>query len=167
MSRPIISLVVARDRHGVIGDGTKMLWSLRDDLAYFKRTTLGAPIVMGRKTWQSIGRPLPGRRNVVLTRQKDLQLEGAEVFHSPQEVLSALADAPRIHIIGGGEIYRLFLAQADRLHITEVDAAVDGAVTFPAVDLAQWSLQEEMHYDANDRNEYAFVIREYVRKGSA
>lgn len=160
---PKIHLVVARDRRGVIGDGTKMLWSLRDDLAYFKRTTLGAPIVMGRKTWESIGRPLPGRRNVVLTRQKDLALDGADVLHSPEEVLSTLADEARIHIIGGGEIYRLFLDKADRLHITEVDAAVDGQVTFPEVDLSEWTLESECAYDASDRNQYAFVIREYSK----
>lgn len=163
-STPKIHLVVARDRDGVIGDGERMLWSLRDDLAYFKRTTMGAPIVMGRRTWASIGRPLPGRRNIVLSRQKDLSLTGAEVFHSPQDVLDALDDVERIHIIGGGEIYRIFLPYADFLHITEVAATVDGQVTFPGVDLADWELIESEDYAANQRNEYAFRICEYRRK---
>lgn len=163
-SAPTIHLVVARDRHGVIGDGERMLWSLRDDLAYFKRTTMGAPIVMGRRTWESIGRPLPGRRNIVLSRQTDLSLDGAEVFHSPQDVLDALADEARIHIIGGGEIYRIFLPYADFLHITEVAAAVDGEVTFPAVDLEDWELVESEDYVSNERNQYAFQICEYRRE---
>lgn len=162
-SLPKIHLVVARDRDGVIGDGDRMLWSLRDDLAYFKQTTMGAPIVMGRRTWASIGRPLPGRRNIVLSRQRDLALDGAEVFHSPQAVLDALQDAPRINIIGGGEIYRLFLPYADFLHITEVDAQVDGQVTFPAVELSEWTRIDSKAYPENDRNEYAFRVCEYRR----
>lgn len=161
---PKIHLVVARDRHGVIGDGERMLWSLRDDLAYFKRTTMGAPIVMGRRTWESIGRPLPGRRNIVLSRQKDLALDGAEVFHSPDDVLEALEDEARIHIIGGGEIYRIFLPFADFLHITEVAADVDGEVTFPTVDLEKWELVDSEDYVSNERNQYAFRICEYRRK---
>lgn len=164
MSAPKIHLVVARDRHGVIGDGERMLWSLRDDLAYFKRTTMGAPIVMGRRTWASIGRPLPGRRNIVLSRQEDLSLEGAEVFHSPQDVLDALREETRIHIIGGGEIYRIFLPDADFLHITEVAATVDGEVTFPAVDLSNWELIESTEYASDARNQYPFRICEYRRK---
>lgn len=161
--QPVVHLVVARDRHGVIGDGTQMLWSLRDDLAYFKRTTMGAPIVMGRRTWDSIGRPLPGRRNIVLTRQHDFEAEGAEIFHSPRAVMDALSEAEDIHIIGGGEIYRLFMENAHMLHITEVDAEVDGSVTFPAVDLSDWQVEMECSYPANERNEYAFTIREYRR----
>lgn len=161
---PIIHLVVARDRCGVIGDGTQMLWSLRDDLAYFKRTTMGSPIVMGRRTWESIGRPLPGRRNLVLTRQKNLTLQGAEVFHSPESILDAVAHEEHVHIIGGGEIYRLFLSDADMLHITEVHAEVDGNVTFPEVDFSDWELLHKDVYAANDRNQYAFEIREYQRR---
>lgn len=160
---PVVHLVVARDRNGVIGDGTQMLWSLRDDLAYFKRTTMGAPIVMGRRTWDSIGRPLPGRRNIVLTRQRDFDADGAELFFSPSDVMDALSRAEDIHIIGGGEIYRLFLDRADMLHVTEVDAEVDGSVTFPAVDLSEWTLEMERSFAADERNQYAFTIREYRR----
>lgn len=164
VNTPCIHLVVARDRHGVIGDGEKMLWSLRDDLAYFKRVTMGAPIVMGRRTWNSIGRPLPGRRNIVLSRQAGLQLAGADVFDSPAAIMDALKDEPEIFIIGGGEIYRLFLEVADRLHITEVDADVEGSTTFPFVDLERgWSRIMDAKHDADERNEYPFRIRVYRR----
>lgn len=161
---PLYHLIVARDRHGVIGDGEKMLWSLRDDLAYFKRTTMGAPIVMGRRTWASIGRPLPGRRNIVLTRQEGLQLEGADVFHSVDALVEALAEEDRVYIIGGGEVYRLFLDRADFLHITEVDAAVDGSTTFPEVSLSEgWTCTFDARYEADERNEYPFRIRVHRR----
>jgi len=166
-AKPIIHFVVARDRHGVIGDGTQMLWSLRDDLAYFKRTTMGAPIVMGRRTWESIGRALPGRRNIVLTRQRDFTAGGAEVFHAPEDVLQAVQDEADVHIIGGGEIYRLFLDDVDMLHLTEVHAAVDGKVTFPEIDLSDWTLVFSESYPADARNQYAFDIREYRRAHEA
>lgn len=141
-----------------------MLWSLRDDLAYFKRATMGSPIVMGRRTWNSIGRPLPGRRNIVLSRQPELKLEGAEVFADPAAVLQALADEQDIYIIGGGEIYRLFLEQAHCLHITEVDADVQGETTFPAVELdGGWRRVMDASHEADERNEYPFRIRVYRR----
>lgn len=161
---PRLHLIVARDRRGVIGDGEKMLWSLRDDLAYFKRTTMGSPIVMGRRTWLSIGRPLPGRRNIVLSRQANLQLEGAEVFADPEAALQALAGEQDIYVLGGGEIYRLFLERADCLHITEVDAEVDGETTFPSIELGEdWRRIMDASHEADERNEYPFRIRVYRR----
>lgn len=166
-SRPRLHLVVARDENGVIGDGDRMLWSLRDDLAYFKRVTMGSPIIMGRKTWTAIGRPLPGRRNLVLTRQHDLQLKGAEVFHDMKDLLAALSDVADAYVIGGGQIYRLFLPMADTLHITDVAARVDGAVTFPRVALDQWSCVHEEAFPQNDRNQYAFRIGVYERRAGA
>lgn len=161
---PRIHLIVARAENGVIGDGEKMLWTLRDDLAYFKRVTMGSPLIMGRRTWASIGRPLPGRRNLVLTRDASFRAEGAEVFASPEAALEAVADADDVYVIGGGEIYRLFLERADCLHITEVKATVEGEVTFPAVELDdRWRRVMDASHDADERNEFPFQICVYRR----
>lgn len=163
-ARPELHMIVARASNGVIGDGERMPWSLRDDLAYFKRTTMGAPIVMGRRTWASIGRPLPGRRNIVLSRDPSLRLEGAEVMHSVQDVLDACVEEARVFIIGGGEIYRLFADQADVLHITDVDARPEGTVFFPPLDRqGSWEIEECARFAPDERNEHGFVIRVYRR----
>lgn len=167
VSKPRIHMVVARGQNGVIGDGEKMLWSLRDDLAYFKRITMGSPIVMGHRTWRSIGRPLPGRQNIVLSRQKDLVLEGADVAHSVEAVMALVAGREELFVIGGGEIYRLFLPLADALHITEVQASPEGAATFPNVDLSRgWSRTMDAAYEADERNDHPFIIRAYRRVDS-
>lgn len=163
---PRIHMVVARGENGVIGDGDKMLWTLRDDLAYFKRITLGSPIVMGHRTWRSIGRPLPGRHNIVLSRQSDLVLEGATVVHTVEAVLDLVRGEEALYVIGGGEIYRLFMPLADTLHITEVHASPEGAATFPDVDLTDgWSRTMDAAYTADERNDHPFVIRAYRRVG--
>ncbi len=140
-----------------------MLWSLRDDLLYFKNVTMGSPIVMGRKTWDAIGKPLPGRTNIVMTRQQDLVLDGAVVVHDVDQAMRVEPDADNLHISGGGLIYRMFLHLADVLHITYVDAEVDGEVTFPSVDMQQWHLVREDAFPQNERNEYAFRICVYER----
>lgn len=164
--RPEIHLIVARAQNGVIGDGEKMPWSLRDDLAYFKQATMGSPIVMGRRTWATLGRPLPGRRNLVLSRDSSLHLEGAEVFASREAVLEALQDAEKIFVIGGGEIYRLFADDADVLHITDVKVSPEGLVTFPALDQdahRTWVHEEVKRCSQDARNDHDFVIRVFRR----
>ena len=127
-----IALIVAAARNGVIGGGNKMLWRVPEDFAHFKRTTMGHPIVMGRKTWESIGRPLPGRRNVVVTRNADYRAEGAEVVPSLEEAFRTLADTDTVFVIGGGEIYRQALPSADVVWLTKIDADFEGDTTFPA-----------------------------------
>lgn len=115
-----IALIVAAARNGVIGGGNKMLWRVPEDFAHFKRTTMGHPIVMGRKTWESIGRPLPGRRNVVVTRNPDYRAEGAEVASSLEDAFKRLGDAGTVFVIGGGEIYRQALPMADVVWLTRI-----------------------------------------------
>jgi dihydrofolate reductase len=140
---PKIQIVVARARNGVIGREGDMPWRLPSDLKHFKATTLGAPVIMGRKTYQSIGRPLPGRANIVVSRS-GFEAGGVEVLATLEEAVeraSALATeagADKVSVIGGGEIYRLAMKIADELHITEVAADIEGDTVFPAVDSELW-----------------------------
>jgi dihydrofolate reductase len=138
MSTTPLTLIVARARNGVIGRDNQLPWRLPEDLAYFKRTTMGAPIIMGRKTYESLGRPLPGRQNVVVTRQRDLQLAGCDVVHSLDEALQQCAQAAEVFLIGGSELYAAGIDRADRLLITEIDLDIEGDAFFAAPDPAQW-----------------------------
>ncbi|KQP56529.1 dihydrofolate reductase [Agreia sp. Leaf283] len=143
-----VALVWAEARGGVIGGDGTIPWHLPEDLAHFKKVTLGGTVVMGRRTWQSLPerfRPLPGRRNVVLTRDRDFAAEGAEVAHSLDEVLDATGrDDPSapVWVIGGGDIYAQALPRASRLEVTEVDLDVAGDTRAPAVDPAAWGSTE-------------------------
>jgi dihydrofolate reductase len=131
-SRPTVSLVAAIARNGGIGRGGQLLVRLPEDLRHFKRVTLGSPIVMGRKTWDSIGRPLPGRRNIVITRDAAWKAEGADRAGSLESALAMASPAAKVYVIGGAEIYRLALPLADELVLTEIDADYDADTFFPA-----------------------------------
>lgn len=152
---PLVTLVVAMADGGVIGRDNRMPWHLPADLAHFKRVTMGKPIVMGRKTFASIGRPLPGRTNVVVTRDRAFGAEGVTVAHSLDEALDACGDVPEAMVIGGGEVYAAALPRARRIHLTEVHAAIDGDTRFPAVDPAAWREVARERRDADDRNPHA------------
>ena len=130
-----LKIIVAIARGGVIGRDGKMPWHIPEDLQYFKRTTTGHAIVMGRKTFESLGRPLPNRTNVVVTRQKDYRPEGVEVVHSLEEAVRKYPDA---FVIGGAEIYRQALPLADKLYITKIHATYKGDTYFPKTDLRRW-----------------------------
>jgi dihydrofolate reductase len=132
-----LTLVAAVGRNGVIGDGSAMPWHLPEDLRFFKETTLGGTLLMGRGTWDSIGRALPGRRTIVLTRRTDRTFPGAEVAHSLAEAL-ALAGDGEVFVAGGGDVYAQTLPHADRLVLTEVDLAPEGATRFPELDRDEW-----------------------------
>ena len=132
-----LTLVAAVGRNGVIGDGSAMPWHLPADLAFFKATTMGGVLVMGRGTWDSIGRALPGRRTIVVTRDRTWAAPGAEVAHSLPEALLIAGDT-EVFIAGGGQVYEQTIAVANRLVITEVDLEPEGPVTFPQIDLQQW-----------------------------
>ncbi len=152
----MISLIVAASANNVIGAQGELPWRLSDDLRRFKEVTMGKPIVMGRKTWDSIGRPLPGRQNIVITRQDDFAAEGCDVVGSVDEALSATGDAAEVMIIGGSQVYALFLPRADRLYLTRVHAQIDGDAFFPAIGESEWRLVREEHHAADERNEHAF-----------
>jgi dihydrofolate reductase len=136
--RPRISIIVAVGRNGVIGREGALPWRLPEDLKRFKALTMGHVMIMGRKTCESIGRLLPGRRSVIVSRQPGYAVEGATVAASLAEALAAAGEVPEVFVIGGGEIYRAALPSAHRLLVTEVDASPEGDAFFPAVDTTVW-----------------------------
>lgn len=161
-----ISLVVAASRNNVIGAAGQLPWHLSDDLKRFKALTMGKPIVMGRKTFESIGRALPGRQNIVITTQRDYVAEGCDVVGSPGDAVAAVPDGSEIMVIGGGEIYLLFLPLADRIYLTRVDTVVDGDTFFPALDAATWQETSREEFAANDNNDHAFTVVSYGRRAT-
>jgi len=153
----MISLIVAVSANGVIGRGGELPWHLSDDLKRFKQLTLGKPIVMGRKTFESIGRALPGRQNIVLTRQSEFAADDCDVVSSIDAAIAASGDAGEVVVIGGSEIYKLFLPLAERIYMTRVQIDVDGDVRFPELDDELWQETERENHDADDLNEYEFT----------
>ena len=138
MARPLVILIAAVARNGAIGKNNELLARISEDLKFFKRTTLGHPVLMGRKTWDSIGRPLPGRRNIVVTRNRHWHAEGAERADSIAAALERLSDADKVFVIGGAQIYAQALPLADELVLTEIDADLEGDVFFPSWDRAKF-----------------------------
>ena len=132
-----VTMIVAMGRNGVIGDGERMPWHLPEDLAYFKARTMGHTMIMGRRTFDSIGRALPGRRSIVITRQPDWSHAGVETAHSLPDALF-LAGPDEVFVVGGGEVYREAMPYAARLLVTEVDQSPEGSVTFPPIDPSAW-----------------------------
>ena len=159
----MISIIVAASTNNVIGVEGELPWRLPDDLKRFKQVTMGKPIVMGRRTFESIGRPLPGRQNIVITRQPGFEADGCDVVSSPAAALTAAADAAEVMIIGGSQIYELFLPKASRLYLTRVQADIEGDAVFPAIDEQEWHLLEREAHEASAANEYAFEFRIYER----
>ena len=160
-----ISLIAAVARNGTIGSEGRLPWRLPDDLARFKQLTLGHTVLMGRRTWESLGRPLPGRRNVVLTRDASFSSPGCETVHSVGEG-RALASGGELFVIGGAAVYAAFLPFADRLHITHVDAEVAGDAAFPAIDPLQWRLVEETPGSVDRTNPLPHRFAVYERVAS-
>lgn len=163
-SRPIGSLIVAMARNGVIGREGTIPWHLSTDLRRFRKLTMGHPMIMGRKTFESIGRPLPGRTSIVLTRQPDFQPEGVTVVSEWEAALAEVSAAPEYFVIGGGDVYRLALPHVDRIYLTRVAAEVSGDVTFPELDWSAWQLVEESQHEADDRNTWPHTFQVWRRK---
>ncbi|MDQ7054475.1 MAG: type 3 dihydrofolate reductase [candidate division KSB1 bacterium] len=162
--KPILSIIVAIARNRVIGRGNRLPWHLPADLRHFKQTTMGHPIIMGRKTYESIGRPLPGRQNIVITRNRDYYAEGCLVVHSLQEALAAVPDAEEVFIIGGASLYREALPLADRIYLTLVDAEVEGDTVFPELDASEWREVQRETFAPDEKNPYGYAFVELVRK---
>jgi dihydrofolate reductase len=158
------SLVVAVARNGVIGRDNQLPWRLPDDLAYFKRVTMGHPIVMGRRTWQSIGKPLPGRTNIVVTHDRAFQAPGCVVAHSLEEAWRAAGQADEVCVIGGTSLFAETLPVADLIHLTEVEADVEGDTYFPAFDRGAWRETEVARHAADARHAYHFRIVRLERR---
>lgn len=161
---PRVTLILARARNGVIGAKGGLPWHLPEDLAFFKRTTMGHPIVMGRKTWESIGRPLPGRRSIVVTRDRNFAATGAEVVHSLDDAVALCADSDEIFVIGGAHLYADALPRADRLLLTEIQADFDGDTFLPAPSAADWKEASREPHPATDSRAFAFDFVDYRRR---
>lgn len=151
----LISLVAAMARHRVIGQNNKMPWHLPADLAHFKKVTLGKPVVMGRKTFESIGRPLPGRKNIVISRQKNLSIDQVECVESIEQALSVLKNEPEIMIIGGATIYEQTLPMADQLYLTYIDLDCEGDAFFPEFDENNFLIISREHHSPDEKNSLA------------
>lgn len=157
MNHPEIVLVLARAANGIIGKDGDMPWHIPADLRHFKQVTKGRPMIMGRKTFESLPGLLEGRRHIVLTRDSNWDEEGAEVAHSVEEALK-LANGPHVCVIGGAEIYALFLPLADRIELTEIAASPDGDTIVPALDMSQWTeTARESHAAVGETPAYDFV----------
>jgi dihydrofolate reductase len=153
--QPRVSLVVAWARNRVIGRAGTLPWHLPEDLRRFKQTTLGHPIVMGRKTWDSIGRPLPGRRSIVITRNVHWAAAGCETAASLEQALAMCQGAPEVFVIGGAQLFARALPLAQRLILTQIDADFEGDVFFPPIDLAAWRETSREHLAPSAARPYA------------
>lgn len=158
-----LCLIVAMTPDRVIGINNTLPWHLPRDLQHFKNTTMGCPVIMGRKTWDSIGRPLPGRLNVVVTRKTDLVLEGATVVNSLEAAIESVAEQERVFVIGGANIYEQALPLAQRLYLTEVDTTVDGDAWFPQTVSTEWQEEQNELVKADDKNSFDCRFRTLKR----
>ncbi len=157
------SLIWAQDKHGLIGNGDALPWHLPADMAWFRKHTLGKNILMGRKTFDSIGRPLPKRKNLVLSQQQDLKLPGCTLVHSLEEALQQYSDQ-ELMIIGGAQIYKLALTWAQRLFITDIDAVFEGDVYFPDFAADNWQEVSRQDHQADEKNPYPYAFRILERR---
>lgn len=162
----LISIIVAVSKNGAIGKDNQLLWRLPEDLKRFKKLTLGHPIIMGRKTFDSIGKPLPGRKSIVITRNPDFQFDDVIVVHSVNEALSEAKklNSAEAFIIGGGEVYKLALPLADKLYITEVETEIDGDTYFKIDQPENWVVTERTVHQADDRHDFGYNFVNYEKK---
>ncbi|MFV2071132.1 MAG: dihydrofolate reductase [Thermoanaerobaculales bacterium] len=160
-----VSLIVAVSSNGVIGRDGGLPWRLSADLRHFKRTTMGHHLIIGRRTWEEVGKPLPGRTMVVLTRDRGFAAEGVKVVHSLAEALAVAADDEEPFIAGGAQIYRMALEAdlVDRIYLTRVHAPIEGDTLFPEIDLDEWELVSQDDHEADERNQHPFSFLVYER----
>ncbi|WP_102263314.1 dihydrofolate reductase [Mesobacillus jeotgali] len=162
----MISLIWAMDENRVIGYHNQLPWRLPEDLKFFKRVTMGHPIAMGRKTYESIGKPLPGRENIVITRDEDYGPEGCTVIHSIEEMLAYAAEnkSEEIFVIGGAEIFKEVLHHADKLYLTMIHHQFEGDTFFPVFDIDKWELESREIGLKDEKNPYDYEFLIYKRK---
>ena len=161
----IISLIAAASENNVIGKEGELPWDLPNDLKFFRSTTSGHPVIMGRKTFESIGHPLPKRRNIVITRGTAYEAEGAEIVHSIDDALSLFADDDEeVFIIGGGEVYQQALPLADRVYLTRVHTVIEGDAFFPELDDEGWEEVSSEHHGTDEEHEFAYTFFTFERR---
>lgn len=161
----MVTLIVAMGKNRAIGKDNQLLWHLPNDLKHFKEMTSGHPIVMGRKTYESIGKPLPNRTNIVISRQKEWFEEGILIVGSIKEALKfAQKIDPDVFVVGGGHIYEQTIAEADRLEVTWVDAEIEADTFFPEIDLSLWEKTKEIAHEKDEKHEFNFCFQTFERK---
>lgn len=160
----IISLVVAKSKNNVIGKNNQLPWHLPADLKHFKKITMGKPIIMGRKTFDSIGKPLPGRRNIIITRNKNYSAKGCDIFYSIDEAFNALKNETEVMIIGGANLYLQTLMRASCIYLTEIDVTIEGDAFFPALPVNEWKLISEEKFPADEKNSYAYRFQVWGKR---
>ena len=169
LSNPKLSLIVAKSLNGVIGLNGNLPWRLSSDLKFFKSTTLGKPVLMGRVTWESLPFPLPGRPNLVLTNNKNYLAEGAEIFNSADAMiargyeLAGQMNVDEVMLIGGAKLYASQMKYCDRLYVSEVNATIEGDVYFPEIDTNIWKLESETEFSKDVKDDYSFKVQVFER----
>lgn len=160
----MLSLIAAIAQNNVIGKNNKLVWHMPADLRFFKNTTMGHTLIMGRKTFESFGKPLPGRKSIVITRQKDWNHEGVIVVHSLKDAIKLAPGSEEVFIVGGAEIYRQALPLCERMYLTIIHHDFEGDTYFPPVDFSQWNLKSDEKHQADEKNAFDYSFRFYERK---
>ncbi|MBC7850858.1 MAG: dihydrofolate reductase [Chitinophagaceae bacterium] len=164
----LLSAVVAASQNNVIGKNNQLLWKLPNDMKFFKNTTWAMPVIMGRKTFESLGKPLTGRTNIVITRQQEKLIDGAHVVSSFDEAIVAAkaSDAKEAYVIGGGEIYKQSMNLLHRVYLTRVETVIDGDTYFPQLELSEWELLSELKFTEDSKHAYPYAFQIWERKKS-
>ncbi len=160
----IVSLIAAVGNHNVIGGNNKLLWKMPADMKFFKDTTIGHSVIMGRKTYESFGRPLKNRRNIIISRDENMKIGGCEVVHSLEESLNLVKAEKEVFIIGGANIYEQSMALADKIYLTRIFGDFEGDSYFPEINHDLWQLTAIAEYPADEKNPYPFAFLEYIKK---
>lgn len=159
----MLSLIVAIAQNNIIGKDNKLVWHLPADMRFFRNTTMGHTLIMGRKTFESFGKPLPGRKSIVITRQKDWQYEGVTVVHSLQDAIGTVPGDEEVFIIGGAEVYRQAMPYCQKMYITIIHFDFEGDTYFPPVDYSQWKLMSDVMHLPDEKNLYSYSFRVFER----
>ena len=162
----VISLIVAASENNVIGKNNQLLWHLPNDLKFFKNTTWGMPVIMGRKTFEAVNKPLPGRFNIVITRQPDWKTEGVIIATDLEDAIKKAdsTNCKEFFIIGGGEIYKSAIEKADKIYMTRVHADFDGDTFFPVIDESKWQLTHDQNFKADEKHLYPYSFQTWDRR---
>lgn len=159
----ILSLIVAVSKNNVIGADNGLLWQMPADLRHFKAVTMGHTVIMGRKTYESIGKPLPGRRNIVVTRQEEFSANGCEIANSLQDAVDLCTKEQEVFIVGGGEVYKQAIHAADKIYLTRIYGQFEGDTVFPEINFSEWRLTKYLKHHSDEKNPYDYSFSEYER----
>lgn len=159
-----ISYIVAMDRNRAIGKNNRLPWHIPADLKFFKQTTMGHAILMGRKTYESVGKPLPGRTNVIMTQNPSYRAEGCEIVHSVEETIDRFGRQDELFVTGGAELFRLFMPYVDKMYLTRIEHAFEGDTFFPEYDETEWTLVKREQGVMDEKNPYTYFFETHVRR---